>query len=92
MRPGSNSVAGRRASGIGIDGKEVNEIKKVWLLTVVLFLALFLASCGGGGGKQTPAGTNAPSFKAVDLATGKAVTVPEAYRGRALALLFFSPG
>ncbi|MDI6710381.1 MAG: hypothetical protein QMC81_07655 [Thermoanaerobacterales bacterium] len=61
-------------------------------MMMVLFLALFLASCAGVGGKKTPAGAAAPSFKAVDMETGKTITVPDAYRGRALALLFFSAG
>lgn len=63
----------------------------------LLLLALALVSCAGGG-KQNPADTvvppspSAPSFQAVDMETGETVTVPDAYRGRALALLFFSPG
>jgi len=59
---------------------------------MALVFVLSLSSCGGGGEDRTPAAAAAPSFGAVDMETGETVTVPDDYRGRALVLLFFSPG
>ncbi len=74
-------------------------IKRALYLIFVLLL-VFLGACAkpevpmppGDTPGRPPVDGKAPAFRAMDLASGKEVAVPDDLLGRPLAISFFSPG